>query len=166
MQDGHYMKNDDIYSEVIQQLRGKILLKMEGLGEFLEGKIAEEISQIPIYDKGNFLNKLTHGVTSNKSSVTLRIWSSAKHAKFVLGGKVPSAVPKAPIKAWVKRKLSKSPSFARKFSDPKTGKTLPVDSIVFLIMRKIRREGIKERNVFQSVVKEYLNYIERELKNL
>lgn len=160
------MTNTDAFNEIFEQLKGRVILKMERLGEFLEGKIAEEISNIPIYDKGNFLNKLTHGVTHTQKTVSLRIWSSAKHAKFVLGGKVPSGVPKAPIKEWVVRKISKSPSFARKFSDPKTGKRLPVDSIVFLIMRKIRREGIKERNVFQNVVKEYLNYIERELKSI
>lgn len=157
------MKIKEINEEIRQAVINSFILKLEKIGTFLEGKIAEEIARIPIYDKGDFANKLTYNVRPTKSTITLKIFSESKHAKYVLGGKVPSWTPKAPLVSWVKRKISKSPSFARKFST-KSGELMPIDSIVYLIRSKIRREGIKERNVIQDTVKKYIDYVNNELR--
>lgn len=150
---------DNISHLLLQQIISKFGNRLEMIGEVLEGKIAERVANLPIYDKGEFYRKLTHQVISTDKELTLKFWSTAPHAPFVLGGKVPSWTPYAPLKSWVERKVRTSGSFVSKFSD--NGKLMPIDSITWLIRSKIRREGIKERNVIMDVIKDELNWIEK-----
>ena len=56
----------------------------------------------------------------------LRVGSNVKHEPFVLGGKVPSWTPIAPLIAWVELKhLS--------WTDKETGKLLTVAEIAYLV---------------------------------
>lgn len=139
---------------VYQEIVSKYMRKMEMLGERLEGKIAEKIAHYeptPIYDTGEFYRKLTHSVKHECDTITLRLWSNAPHSKYVLGGKVPSWTPIAPLKTWVERK-------GLSWLDSR-GKEMTTEQMAFLIQRKIRRYGIKERNVLAEVFKENEGWI-------
>lgn len=143
-----------VYKEIIS----KYMLKMEALGEALEGKIAERIAHYtpyPIYDTGEFYRQLTHNVKHAGNYITLRLWSNAKHSKFVLGGKVPSWTPIAPLKAWVQRK--------RLSWVDKKGAKMTVDQMAYMIQRKIKKYGIKERNVLAEIFKENEGWIRAKL---
>ena len=82
---------------------------------------------------------------TNDSGMTLRVGSNVKHEPFVLGGKVPSWTPIAPLKSWVERK-------GLSWTDKKSGKLLTVEQIAHMIQAKIKREGIAARNVFAQVI--------------
>ncbi len=78
---------------------------------------------------------------------------------FVLGGKVPSWTPIAPLIAWVERKhLS--------WTDKETGKALTIAEIAYLIRGKIKREGIAARNVFASVIANREQWIYQQLNDI
>ena len=91
--------------------------------------------------------------------MVLRVGSNVKHEPFVLGGKVPSGTPIAPLLAWVERKhLS--------WTDKETGKALTVSQIAYLIRGKIKREGIAARNVFAQVVANREQWIYNQLNDI
>jgi len=145
---------DTLWDEV----KNDVIRRLEIITETLEGKIAQRISNYspnPIYHTGEFLNKLTHSVTDENGDFVVRIWSDAPHSNYVLGGKVPSWTPIKPLIAWVEKK---------RFSwVDKSGKKLTVKQIAYMIRNKIKREGIRERNVFQEVLEAELAWIESQL---
>lgn len=146
--------SDDVWAEV----KGELMTRLEAIAEVLEGKVAKKISHYKPYairDTGEFLNRLTHRVKEEKDYITLTVWSDTPHAKYVLGGKVPSYTPLAPLEAWVIRK--------RLAWTDKKGNTLTALQMAYMIRNKIKREGIKERNVMQEVIKEEIGWIEKQL---
>ncbi len=89
----------------------------------------------------------------------LRVGSNVRHEPFVLGGKVPSWTPIAPLIAWVERKhLS--------WTDKEAGKLLTVAEIAYLIRGKIKLEGIAARNVFASVISNREQWIYQQLNDI
>ena len=94
---------DTLWDEVKED----VMRRLEAMAETLEGKIAHRISNYqphPIYDTGEFLNKLQHSVIDLGDDIVVQIWSDTPHAKYVLGGLVPQWVPLKPLIAWVERK--------------------------------------------------------------
>jgi len=161
------MQDSDNLDSFWNEVKGDVIIRLEAIIEALEGKIADRISHYkpyPIYATGEFLDKLTHSVTEENGSLIARIWSDAhspegeKYAKYVLGGRVPSDTPIKPLIAWVERK--KLAWFDR------AGNKLTAEQIAYIVREKIRRVGVKERNVFQEVLKEQMNWIESELNKL
>ena len=154
-------------NELWEEVKADVMQRLEIIAETIEGKIAHKISNYkpyPIYDTGEFLNKLTHGVTEEDDEIVVRIWSDAKspsgekYAKFILGGRVPSDTPLKPLVAWVERKKLN-------WTD-KSGKKMTAMQMAYLIRNKIRRVGVKERNVFQEVLNEEISWIESQLNKI
>ena len=161
------MQNSLDLNDLWNEVKEKIMHRLEIIAETLEGKIAHKISNYkpyPIYDTGEFLNKLTHGVTEEDNEIVVRIWSDAKspkgekYAKFILGGRVPSDTPLKPLVAWVERKKLN-------WTD-KSGKKMTAMQMAYLIRNKIRRVGVKERNVFQEVLNDEISWIESQLNKI
>jgi hypothetical protein len=141
-----------IYKAILEALESRLHL----IGSVLDGDARRLTLERGIYDKGDFYNNLGYLVTVENDGVTLNVGSNVKHEPFVLGGKVPSWTPLAPIKAWVERKhLS--------WQDKKTGLELTVEQIAYLIRGKIKREGIPERNVIAEVIEKRESWIIKQL---
>jgi hypothetical protein len=75
-----------------------------------------------------------------------------------MGGKVASWTPIVPLIAWVERKKLS-------WCDKK-GNKLTAKQMAYMIRNKIKREGIKERNVFQEVLNQELTWIESQIAEL
>lgn len=147
---------DNFSHLILQEIYKHFEDRLELIGEVLEGKIAERTANYPIYDRGEFYRKLSHSVSKQPEEFRLTFWSNTPHAKFVLGGKVPSNTPIKPLKQWVlRKKLS--------WLDKK-GNKLTADQMAYMIQSKIRRKGIKERNVLMETIKEELSWIESQLQ--
>jgi len=147
----------------LESMVPRLLIHIEGIIEMLEGKIAKRISNYKpraIWDTGEFLNKLTHSVERHGDAIVCKIWSDAPHAMFVLGGKVPSWTPIKPLKAWVERKKLG-------WIKPKDNTPEAIDranlSMAYAIQRKIKREGIAERNVFAEVTREEWAWLQEKI---
>ena len=155
------MQDSDNLNNLWDEIKLDVMLKLEEIAEAIEGKIALKISNYsprPIYDTGEFLNKLTHSVTEENNDIIVRIWSDTQHTKYILGGKVPSWTPLKPLIAWVERKKLN-------WTD-KSGKKLTAIQMAYLIRNKIKREGIKERNVFREVWEEEYSWIKSQLNQI
>ncbi len=112
----------------------------------------------PIYDKGDFYQALGYVLTRQPDGLTLNVGSNVKHEPFVLGGKVPSWTPIAPLKAWVERK-----NLA--WVD-KTGAPMSVDSMAYAIQHAIRARGIPARNVHAEVLAKREQWIYSQLDSI
>ncbi len=113
-----------------------------------------------IYDRGDFYNAMSYVVTQEgQDTVVLRVGSNVKHEPFVLGGKVPSWTPIAPLISWVERK-------GLAWVDKETGKLLPVKTIAYMIRAAIKQRGIEPRNVYQAVIKNREEWILKQLENM
>jgi hypothetical protein len=144
-----------IYKAILEALESRLHL----IGSVLDGDDRRLTLERGIYDKGDFYNNLGYLVTAEGDGVTLHVGSNVKHEPFVLGGKVPSWTPLAPLKAWVERKhLS--------WQDKKTGLDLTVEQIAYLIRGKIKREGIPERNVVAEVIEKRESWIIKQLDDI
>jgi hypothetical protein len=98
-------------------------------------------------------------VTVEDDGVTLHVGSNVRHEPFVLGGKVPSWTPLAPLKAWVERKHLA-------WTDRETGKELTVTQMAYMIRGKIKREGIPERNIYEEILRNREQWILRQLNDI
>jgi len=154
-------------NELWNEVKVDVMQRLEAIAETLEGKIAHRISNYkpyPIYDTGEFLNKLEHSVTEEEGALVARIWSDAKspsgekYTKYILGGKPPHFVPLKPLVAWVERKKLS-------WTD-KSGKRLTAIQMAYIVQSKIKRVGIKERHVFREVLEEEMSWIEDQLKKI
>lgn len=144
-----------IYRAILQALDSRLNL----IGSVLEGEIRRLTLARGIYDKGDFYGNLGYLISVENDGLTLRLGANVPHEAFVLGGKVPSWTPLAPLVAWVERKhLS--------WVDKKTGLQLTVEQIARLIRGKIRREGIAERNVIAEVIQNRESWIIQQLESL
>jgi hypothetical protein len=151
---------NDFTNEFRDEVKEEVYRQCEIIAQTLEDKIAYRISNYKphaIYDKGDFLNNLKHLVTADGDIITIEVGSSAPHATYVTSGSQYSfkkpVLP--PLLAWVKRK--------RLSWVDKSGKALTALQMAFMIRNKIYRDGIKERNVFDEVLREELDWIKKKL---
>jgi len=150
---------DEIMVEVYRAIYSALESRLHLIGSVIDADSRKEILTQQIYDKGDFYGNTGYVVETNDSGMTLRVGSNVKHEPFVLGGKVPSWTPIAPLIAWVERKhLS--------WTDKETGKALTVAEIAYLIRGKIKREGIAARNVFAEVIANREQWIYQQLNSI
>ncbi len=144
-----------IYKAIYQAITEKLYL----IGSVIDGDARRLTLELGIYDKGDFYDNIGFLVETKAEGMTLRVGSNIKHEPFVLGGKVPSWTPLEPLKSWVERKHLA-------WIDRKTGTPLTVTEIAYLIRNKIKREGIKERNVFQMILDKKEEWIYSQLNSI
>ncbi|MDP2172915.1 MAG: hypothetical protein Q8M98_11075 [Candidatus Cloacimonadaceae bacterium] len=145
----------EIYLAIYAALESRLHL----IGSVIDAESRKEILAQQIYDKGDFYGNTGYLVETSPDAMILRVGSNVRHEPFVLGGKVPSWTPIAPLIAWVERKhLS--------WTDKETGKLLAVAEIAYLIRGKIKREGIAARNVFAEVIANREQWIYQQLSSI
>jgi hypothetical protein len=151
------MATQEQFMKVFQALENAYLLRMDKIGLALQGQIIKRTKQLKIRDKGDFVRNIDYEVVNFSPILELKLGSNVKHAKYVLGGKVPSATPFKPLKAWVKRKNLKWYDLEDK------DKQLTVNQIANLIFWKIYHKGIEERNVVSEVLDNQHKWIKEQL---
>ena len=150
---------DDIMGEVYLAIYSALESRLHLIGSVIDADSRKEILAQQIYDKGDFYGNTGYLLETSPTAMILRVGSNVKHEPFVLGGKVPSWTPIAPLIAWVERKhLS--------WTDKETGKALTVAEIAYLIRGKIKREGIAARNVFAQVIANREQWIYQQLNDI
>lgn len=145
--------------EIYRAIYNALESKMHLIGSVIDGEARREILAEKIYDKGDFYANAGYLVESDNEGLTLRVGSNVAHEPFVLGGKVPSWTPIAPLKAWVERK-------SLGWVDQKSGKPLSVEQMAYMIRGKIRREGIEARNVYATVLERREEWIYGQLNSI
>ncbi len=150
---------DEVMVEVYRAIYSALESRLHLIGSVIDAESRREILAQQIYDKGDFYGNTGYLLQTTDTAMILRVGSNVKHEPFVLGGKVPSWTPIAPLIAWVERKhLS--------WTDKETGKALTVAEIAYLIRGKIKREGIAARNVFASVIANREQWIYQQLNDI
>ena len=150
---------DEIMIEVYRAIYSALESRLHLIGSVIDAESRKEILAQQIYDKGDFYGNTGYLVETSPDAMILRVGSNVRHEPFVLGGKVPSWTPIAPLIAWVERKhLS--------WTDKETGKLLTVAEIAYLIRGKIKREGIAARNVFAQVISNREQWIYQQLNDI
>jgi len=159
MADGVFESVDELMAEIYRAIYTALESRLHLIGSVIDSDARKEILAQNIYDKGDFYGNTGYLVETQSSGMTLRVGSNVKHEPFVLGGKVPSWTPIAPLIAWVERKhLS--------WTDKETGKQLTIAEIAYLIRGKIKREGIAARNVFAEVITNREQWIYEQLNSI
>ena len=141
-------------------IKKKLMEELNYIGNALVGAIQERIQQDKIVAFGDFRDGIESDVKDEGDELVLKIWGSAKHTEYVLGGTFPTwkYMPLAPLEAWVeKKRLS--------WVDQK-GDRMSSTQMAAMIRNKIRRDGIPGRNVFRSVLKEKMNWIWKRLDTI
>ncbi|MDP3114567.1 MAG: hypothetical protein Q8M98_07295 [Candidatus Cloacimonadaceae bacterium] len=145
MPDRVFESPDELMIEIYRAIYAALESRLHLIGSVIDADSRKEMLAQQIYDKGDFYGNTGYLVETQSSGMTLRIGSNVKHEPFVLGGKVPSWTPIAPLIGWVERKhLS--------WTDKETGILLTIAEIAYLIRGKIKREGTQARNVFAEVI--------------
>jgi len=150
---------EELMVEIYRAIYAALESRLHLIGSVIDADSRKEILTQQIYDKGDFYGNTGYVVETNDSGMTLRVGSNVKHEPFVLGGKVPSWTPIAPLKSWVERK-------GLSWTDKKSGKLLNVEQIAYMIQAKIKREGIAARNVFASVIANREQWIYQQLNSI
>ncbi len=145
----------DIYQAIYAALESRVYL----IGSMIDADARREIIAQKIYDKGDFYDNAGYLVENQPGALRLRVGSNVRHEPFVLGGKVPSWTPIAPLKAWVERK-------GLAWTDKKSGKLLTIEQMAYMIRGKIKREGIPGRNVYETVIKNREAWIYEQLDSI
>jgi hypothetical protein len=159
MHDRNVTSLDEMMLEIYRAIYAALESRLHLIGSVIDAESRKEILAQQIYDKGDFYGNTGYLLETSPTAMILRVGSNVRHEPFVLGGKVPSWTPIAPIIAWVERKhLS--------WSDKETGKALTVAEIAYLIRGKIKREGIAARNVFSSVIANREQWIYQQLNDI
>ena len=115
---------DEIMVEVYRAIYAALESRLHLIGSVIDAESRKEILAQQIYDKGDFYGNTGYLLQTTDTSMILRVGSNVRHEPFVLGGKVPSWTPIAPLMAWVERKhLS--------WTDKETGKALTVAEIAY-----------------------------------
>ena len=154
-----YTTPDELMREIYLAIYAALESRLHLIGSVIDADSRKEILAQQIYDKGDFYGNTGYLVETSPDAMILRVGSNVKHEPFVLGGKVPSWTPIAPLIAWVERKhLS--------WTDKETGKLLTVAEIAYLIRGKIKREGIAARNVFAEVIANREQWIYQQLNSI
>jgi len=150
---------NDIMLEIYRAFYAALESRLHLIGSVIDAESRKETLAQQIYDKGDFYGNTGYLLETSPDAMILRVGSNVKHEPFVLGGKVPSWTPIAPLIAWVERKhLS--------WTDKETGKLLTVAEIAYLIRGKIKREGIAARNVFAEVIANREQWIYQQLNDI
>ena len=150
---------DEIMVEDYRAIFSALESRLHLIGSVIDAESRKEILTQQIYDKGDFYGNTGYLLQTTDTAMILRVGSNVRHEPFVLGGKVPSWTPIAPLIAWVERKhLS--------WTDKETGKALTVAEIAYLIRGKIKREGIAARNVFATVIANREQWIYQQLNSI
>ena len=150
---------DEVMVEIYRAIYAALESRLHLIGSVIDAESRKEILAQQIYDKGDFYGNTGYLLETSPDAMILRVGSNVKHEPFVLGGKVPSWTPIAPLIAWVERKhLS--------WTDKETGKALTVAEIAYLIRGKIKREGIAARNVFAEVIANREQWIYQQLNSI
>ncbi len=131
--------------------------KLDYMGNHLKGQLIKEASKRKIRAKGDFINNMSYEVSETEAGLVLRLGSRVDHAKYVLGGKVPSWTPMEPLMDWIK---------VRKIVWWEGNRKVKDKEIAFLIARKHSREGIDARNIVQDVVDSREGWIRRQLASM
>ena len=159
MPDRDALTPDALMIEIYRAIYAALESRLHLIGSVIDADARKEILAQQIYDKGDFYGNTGYLLQATDAAMVLRVGSNVKHEPFVLGGKVPSWTPIAPLIAWVERKhLS--------WTDKETGKALSVAEIAYLIRGKIKREGIAARNVFASVIANREQWIYQQLSDI
>jgi len=154
-----YTTPDELMREIYLAIYAALESRLHLIGSVLDAESRKEILAQQIYDKGVFYGNAGYLIETSPSAMILRVGSNVRHEPFVVGGKVPSWTPIAPLIAWVERKhLS--------WTDKETGKLLTVAEIAYLIRGKIKREGIAARNVFAEVIANREQWIYQQLNSI
>ena len=154
-----YTTPDELMREIYLAIYAALESRLHLIGSVIDAESRKEILAQQIYDKGDFYGNTSYLVETSPDAMILRVGSNVKHEPFVLGGKLPSWTPIAPLIAWVERKhLS--------WTDKETGKLLTVAEIAYLIRGKIKREGIAARNVFAEVIANREQWIYQQLNSI
>lgn len=154
-----YTTPDELMREIYLAIYAALESRLHLVGSVIDADSRKEILAQQIYDKGDFYGNTGYLVETSPDAMILRVGSNVRHEPFVLGGKVPSWTPIAPLIAWVERKhLS--------WTDKETGKLLTVAEIAYLIRGKIKREGIAARNVFAEVIANREQWIYQQLNDI
>ncbi len=154
-----YTTPDELMREIYLAIYAALESRLHLIGSVIDAESRKEILAQQIYDKGDFYGNTGYLVETSPDAMILRVGSNVKHEPFILGGKVPSWTPIAPLIAWVERKhLS--------WTDKETGKLLTVAEIAYLIRGKIKREGIAARNVFAEVIANREQWIYQQLNSI
>ncbi len=159
MPQSDFMSPEELMIEIYRAIYAALESRLHLIGSVIDADSRKEILTQQIYDKGDFYGNTGYIVETNDSGMTLRVGSNVKHEPFVLGGKVPSWTPIAPLKSWVERK-------GLSWTDKKSGKLLTVDQIAHMIQAKIKREGTQARNVFASVIANREQWIYQQLNSI
>ncbi|MDP3113698.1 MAG: hypothetical protein Q8M98_02880 [Candidatus Cloacimonadaceae bacterium] len=154
-----YTTPDELMREIYLAIYAALESRLHLIGSVIDAESRKEILAKQIYDKGDFYGNTGYLVETCPDAMILRVGSNVRHEPFVLGGKVPSWTPIAPLIAWVERKhLS--------WTEKETGKLLIVAEIAYLIRGKIKREGIAARNVFAEVIANREQWIYQQLNSI
>lgn len=145
----------EIYSAILAALESRLHL----IGSVIEADARRETHARQIYDKGDFYQALSYLVSTDSLGLLLRVGSRVPHEPYVLGGKVPSWTPIAPLIAWVQRK-----NLA--WVDRESGAPLSVSQMAHMIQAAISQRGIPARNVFQTVIDNRAKWIYDQLNSI
>jgi len=159
MPQSDFMSPEELMVVIYRAIYAALESRLHLIGSVIDADSRKEIITQQIYDKGDFYGNTGYVVETNDSGMTLRVGSNVKHEPFVLGGKVPSWTPIAPLKSWVERK-------GLSWTDKKSGKLLTVEQIAHMIQAKIKREGIAARNVFAQVIANREQWIYQQLNSI
>ena len=159
MPDRDYTSPDELMRDIYLAIYAALESRLHLIGSVIDAESRKEILAQQIYDKGDFYGNTGYLLQTTDNAMILRVGSNVRHEPFVLGGKVPSWTPIAPLIGWVERKhLS--------WTDKETGKLLTVAEIAYLIRGKIKREGIAARNVFATVIANREQWIYQQLNSI
>lgn len=159
MPQSDFMSPEELMVEIYRAIYTALESRLHLIGSVIDADSRKEILTQQIYDKGDFYGNTGYVVETDDSGMTLRVGSNVRHEPFVLGGKVPSWTPIAPLKSWVERK-------GLSWMDKQSGKLLTVDQIAHMIQAKIKREGIAARNVFAQVIANREQWIYQQLNSI
>ena len=159
MPQSDFNSTEELMVEIYRAIYAALESRLHLIGSVIDADSRKEILTQQIYDKGDFYGNTGYVVETNDSGMTLRVGSNVKHEPFVLGGKVPSWTPIAPLKSWVERK-------GLSWTDKKSGKLLTVEQIAYMIQSKIKREGTQARNVFAQVIANREQWIYQQLNDI
>jgi hypothetical protein len=159
MPQSDYRCPEELMVEIYRAIYAALESRLHLIGSVIDADSRKEILTQQIYDKGDFYGNTGYVVETDDSGMTLRVGSNVRHEPIVLGGKVPSWTPIAPLKSWVERK-------GLSWTDKKSGKLLTVEQIAHMIQAKIKREGIAARNVFAQVIANREQWIYQQLNSI
>lgn len=150
---------DDLFHEIYQSIVAQLEQRVHLIGNRIVKDAMELAESENIRDRGDFIDSINYIVRSLPDGFLLNVGSRVRHAQYVLGGKVPSWTPIAPLISWVERK-------GISWVDRKTGKLLSVEQMAYAIRGKIKREGIPARNIFKTVINELDSWITEQIDSI